>query len=129
MKCEQCGVGEVTGKSTKFCSRSCSATAFWDKRLDSWLKGEHSYSTQWGTPPAVKRFLLKECDFKCTICSFSGTNPVTGKSVLTVDHIDGDATNNARSNLRVICPNCHSMTENYGALNKGNSTRKYRYTP
>lgn len=27
----------------------------------------------------------------------------------------------------VICPNCHAMTENYMALNKGNSGRDKRY--
>ena len=26
-----------------------------------------------------------------------------------------------------LCPNCHAMTENYMALNKGKSSRKKRY--
>ena len=35
---------------------------------------------------------------------------------------DGDATNNSEDNLQLLCPNCHSLTENYGRLN-AKSTR------
>ena len=30
-------------------------------------------------------------------------------------HIDG---NNEESNLQLLCPNCHSLTPTFGALNK-----------
>jgi len=33
--------------------------------------------------------------------------------VLHVDHIDGDPWNNEESNLRYLCPNCHSQTPTY----------------
>lgn len=34
-------------------------------------------------------------------------------------HIDGDETNNELSNLQMLCPNCHSQTDNYcGQANK-----------
>lgn len=39
------------------------------------------------------------------------------KLVLHIDHIDGDFLNNCKENLRFICPNCHSQTENYGVKN------------
>lgn len=47
---------------------------------------------------------------------------VTGEPPLHVHHIDGDATNNSEDNLQLLCPNCHSLTENYGRLN-AKSTR------
>ena len=58
-------------------------------------------------------------------------NPITGKVPLTINHIDGNPRNNNPDNLEVLCPNCHALTPNYGALNKGNSNRidrrhKYR---
>ncbi|MEU7294296.1 HNH endonuclease signature motif containing protein [Streptomyces exfoliatus] len=32
---------------------------------------------------------------------------------LEVDHVDGDWRNNRIENLRFLCPNCHSTTDNY----------------
>jgi predicted HNH restriction endonuclease len=49
-------------------------------------------------------------------------HPITGNIPLQIHHIDGDATNNKEENLQLLCPNCHTLTENYGSLNK-NATR------
>ena len=38
---------------------------------------------------------------------------------LELHHVDGDRTNNELSNLRILCPNCHSLTHNW----KGRATR------
>lgn len=43
-----------------------------------------------------------------------------------LDHIDDDATNNIRTNLRMICPNCDSQLDTYKSRNIGHSTRKYK---
>lgn len=38
---------------------------------------------------------------------------------LQLDHIDGDNSNNEITNLRILCPNCHSQTDTYaGKKNK-----------
>ena len=44
---------------------------------------------------------------------------------LELDHIDGDASNNIPSNLRLLCPTCHSLTPTAKGKNRGNgrSTR------
>ena len=57
---------------------------------------------------------------KCGICEYNN-EPIT----LEVNHIDGDAENNILDNLEFLCPNCHSQTSNFRALNK-NSKRTYR---
>jgi ribosomal protein L40E len=37
--------------------------------------------------------------------------------VLQVDHRDGNRLNNQPDNIRFLCPNCHSQTENFGIAN------------
>jgi len=74
-----------------------------------------------------KKYLLKEAGYKCSECYWNKINPSTGRSPLEVDHIDGNSENNISSNLRVLCPNCHSLTPTYKGLNAtGRGTRAYR---
>lgn len=42
----------------------------------------------------------------------------TNSIPLEVHHIDGDCTNSFEENLQLLCPNCHSLTDNFGSLNK-----------
>lgn len=54
---------------------------------------------------------------KCSECNLSAiwhNKPIT----LELDHIDGDSQNNVLSNLRWLCPNCHSQTETFRGRNK-----------
>jgi len=32
-------------------------------------------------------------------------------------HKDGNRSNNKEDNLELLCPNCHSLTDNFGILN------------
>ena len=55
----------------------------------------------------------------CIKCGNDGTW-MGEKITLEIDHIDGDWTNNLQTNLRFLCPNCHSQTPNY--YNQGASS-------
>lgn len=49
----------------------------------------------------------------CEICGQGNTwndRPL----VLQIDHMDGDNQNNNLTNLRIICPNCHTQTKTFG---------------
>lgn len=73
------------------------------------------------TNESVKRWLLKELHWKY-ICSVCGLVDWQGAQLqLELDHIDGDSSNNEPSNLRFLCPNCHSQTDSFRGrnLNKG----------
>lgn len=62
---------------------------------------------------ALVSFGVKEI---CSICGCSNWN---GKELrLQIDHINGDGCDNRPENLRFLCPNCHSQTENFGSKNK-----------
>ena len=73
------------------------------------------------------RRALREIDrpYRCEAC---GLKPEwNGKELrLQVDHKDGDVLNNHPENLRFLCPNCHSQTENYGSY-KNAKARKTVY--
>lgn len=40
------------------------------------------------------------------------------KIMLEIHHIDGDKTNNNDDNIMILCPNCHSLTDNYKSKNR-----------
>ena len=62
----------------------------------------------------INEGLLKELCYVCSITHWNGS-----KLSLQLDHIDGDNTNNELNNLRLLCPNCHSLTDTYcGKKNK-----------
>lgn len=66
-----------------------------------------------GGPHTKKRLIKLGVKEQCSC----GQGPVwMGKPLtLQVDHIDGDRFNNLISNLRILCPNCHTQTETYSS--------------
>lgn len=53
----------------------------------------------------------KILNYECTKCLIKDWNGI--RLVLQLDHIDGDRLNNVLSNLRLLCPNCHSQTPTF----------------
>jgi ribosomal protein L37E len=125
--CQNCGrlFYGLTGR--KYCSAVCSNEKLKKERLQKFLNGDYISDGNNTLPKFIREYLLDKTQYKCEICGFEGYNKKTGKTILQIHHKDGNSSNNIPENLMVICPNCHAMTENYMALNKGNSGRDKRY--
>lgn len=121
--CKNCGIENRKSYQSFniYCGKECYGEGTRRKTKERFLNGEVSDRD-------TLRKMLKEINGDiCECCKIMGVyngNPIT----LQVDHKDGDAGNNMPTNLRLICPNCHSQTPTFGARNKGKG-RKARGLP
>lgn len=116
--CQHCNK-EYQSANPKFCSHKCATDNVAKKSMEQ-------YVTTWTAAPQSslpKKYIIATKGYKCEVCGISDWQ---GKPIsLQLDHIDGNADNNHEDNLRLLCPNCHSQTDTFGAKNKGNG-RLYR---
>jgi 5-methylcytosine-specific restriction endonuclease McrA len=124
-QCLNCG--SQIRRSGKYCNNTCLALHRNSILLKRWMDGESDLARCENGCLATfaRNHLIGEAGGKCSQCGWKEVNPVTRKVPLTVDHTDGNSDNTHPSNLKVLCPNCHSLTPTYGGLNKGNG-RKMR---
>jgi hypothetical protein len=119
-KCLECGAD--CDDRCRYCSLGCRR----QNKIDQWLAGKN-FATAWGNVPTwIRSFLIDETGNCCSECGWCTIHPVTGRVPLEVDHIDGDSSNNLRDNLKVLCPNCHSLTPTFRNLNPKGRQRKKR---
>lgn len=127
--CLFCGVSfhPTNGNKVKFCSKKCSAEHVKQKTIDLIESGK--YNTKSCQHSTLKKYLIMSRGHKCECCK--NHMWMNEKIILTLDHIDGNATNNNLNNLKLLCWNCHSLTPTFGAKNKKGTRiyRKQRYSP
>lgn len=117
-KCPQCGT-KVIGQ--KFCSRKC-VSVFNMAQIGECLSGKQ----QTISSKRTKKYLIQANGEKCMECGWNKRHPITNKVPIELEHIDGDSSNNHISNIKLLCPNCHSLTPTFKALNIGNGRHKRR---
>lgn len=113
---------KVVGKNaSKFCCRkhqhvyeNMLVIRAWKNGEISGNIGERSISLSY----VIRQHLLKENNYKCSKCGWGEKNPSTQKIPLQIHHKNGDCRDSAPSNLEVLCPNCHSLTNTFGRTNK-----------
>lgn len=124
------GCGELFGfrgysDYHKYCSNKCqgkhSSELTYQKKHKLFLEGMCKQRS-W-----IYKFLVNRDGDMCAVCNITEWNKKPIR--LWVDHIDGNATNNQPDNFRLICPNCDSQSETFGAKNKGNGRRSHGLKP
>ncbi len=125
-KCLGCQKSLI-GQARIYCSKQCGAETKYKLNIEKWKNGELTgMDNSEGFSSFVRRYIIKKYDNKCFLCGWNEVNKITNKVPIQVDHIDGNYKNNSEDNLRLLCPNCHSLTSTYGSLNKGKGREKRR---
>lgn len=120
IKCPVCGE-EPARAFYKYCSNTCQHVFQHQTTIEKWKQGEVSGLSSTGiVSMPVKKYLRRKYGDKCCLCGWSKINQTTGVVPLVADHVDGNWRNNTEKNLRLVCPNCDSLSPTFSALNKGN---------
>jgi len=120
IKCPVCGK-ETPRSGYKYCSNKCQQEFQYRSYIKKWKNGKIKGLNSLGLVSSyIKKYLRRKFENKCCLCSWSEINQKTGLVPLVADHIDGNWQNNTEENLRLVCPNCDSLTSTFAALNKGN---------
>ena len=125
--CINCGKKFIKYLSTsgKYCSNKCQHEKTHKDLYARFVEGDEYFMRPNYNPGKFKPDILKEQNYKCDICgceTFWNGKPL----VFVLDHIDGNASNNIRSNVRLVCPNCDSQLDTYKSKNKNGRRVYYR---
>ena len=99
----------------------------------SWNKGGRGVGGV--TPIPLDQLLVNPCEYpshklktrlfraglrspQCALCGW-GERSSDGRVPVELDHINGDRNDNRLENLRILCPNCHSLQPTHRGLNIG----------
>ncbi len=122
--CLNCGNEMQYRWRSKYCSNSCQQKYQQEQQVKLWKEGKESGVSADHTKRFIKRYMIKKHGEKCMECGWNKRHPITGIIPIQLEHKDGNYTNNKEENLKLLCPNCHSLTPTFGGLNNGNGRRR-----
>jgi len=129
-KCLYCNNDIKHSRYNIFCDNKCQHDYVYENYIRDWKEGKKDgKSGEYGTSSTIRKYLFEKYNNSYSKCGWNEINEFTNKIPLELEHIDGDSTNNKEENLKLLCPNCHSLTKTYKGANKGNGrhNRMKRY--
>ena len=104
-------------RSKKYCSLQCKIEYEFKLKVKLWLNKEVIHKKP---EYFMKKYLLNLNNNSCSKCGWNILHPTSKKCPLHFHHKDGNWQNNIIENIEILCPNCYSLTENFGSRNKNN---------
>ena len=131
--CDFCGVLTSKRKQNKvrpkYCTSRCAGLGIAKMRRDTyiakWLSGKIN-ADGYRVSSFIRSYLFEKHGNACSVCGWGKTNPATGRVPLELEHVNGNWMDNSPGNIKLLCPNCHSLTPTYKALNKGRGRKPYQ---
>lgn len=125
IQCLGCKISFVTHTSKrKYCTATCKSSS---QKLQNF---EMFYDGKTVGHRIARVALIDKFGAKCQLCGWGEKNAKTNSCPIELDHVDGNSKNTVITNVRLLCPNCHSIQPTYKALNKGKGrfsrTQRYR---
>jgi len=117
-ECLYCGK-TLSRKGKKYCSNKCQGKYKESITFKKIEDGNINFHEE-----TFKRFLIYKFGNKCMECGWNKRNITSNLVPIQLEHIDGDSDNNNLCNLKLLCPNCHSLTSTFGRLNKNGKNSK-----
>lgn len=109
---------------SNFCSKRCYDDAWVVKWIEGTLDAEFIPSNA-----VAERVLRHFHGNMCQQCGWRVINVWNRRVTLTLEHRDGNPSNNLFNNLELLCYNCHTLTENFCGRNTTASRAKRGLEP
>lgn len=122
-QCSKCGKQIRSDSKTGFC-QTCLTQHRREEKIRAWLQtGNTGFTVDTTIRGVIREYIFNDQNGKCAICGMD--NIWNGAELnFVLDHIDGDASNSSRSNLRLVCPNCDSQLPTFKSRNKNSARNK-----
>lgn len=118
--CINCGT-ELNSRQKIYCSSICIGAHKRKLIFEQIDRGDSTFNSK-----NYKNYLIFKYGEKCMECGWCEVNKYSNKIPIELEHVDGNSDNNNLINLKLLCPNCHSLTPTYKGLNNGNGRHKRR---
>lgn len=121
IKCKNCNKDfENNARGNRqYCNNTCKSEFDKNEKFNLIKNGKNDLSSKW-----YKKYLIEYYGERCMECDWCERSKYSKNIPIELEHIDGNSENNDLKNLKLLCPNCHSLTPTYKALNKGNGRHK-----